>query len=154
MLQEVCEYIHNYFIKEPKSGTYTISGGMISPADFLQEGQRFLISGSVFNDGIHTYHSSGIMDDDDSNAEPLTDEEFTGVVCGLSIPMSVVKLSGEIADWVEANKDVLNSPYQSESFGGYSYTKASGISGGGGKQDSGWQAQFGSRLNRWRKVSF
>ena len=56
-------------------------------------------------------------------------------------------------NWL-ANEDVqkaLASPYQSESFGGYSYTKASA-----GSSDSGegitWQKKFKSQLNQWRKI--
>ena len=41
------------------------------------------------------------------------------------------------------------SPYQSESFGGYSYTKASASNG----DQVDWKTVFRSRLNRWRKIS-
>ena len=66
MLQQVCEYIHNYFIKDRHESDYEIIGGTIS-LPFLKEGQRFLISGSDLNDGVYTYHADGIKDDDDAN---------------------------------------------------------------------------------------
>ena len=61
MLQQVCEHIHNYHIMRQVPGTFEIAGGTIS-LPFLLEGQRFLIEGSALNDGVYTYHESGIKD--------------------------------------------------------------------------------------------
>lgn len=154
MLQEICEHIHNYFIKDVQSGMYTIADGVISPAPALKEGQRFLITGSDLNDRMCTYHANGITNDDDSAGAGLADEVFSGAICGLSVPPQVTALSAEITEWVGKYGAVVNSPYQSESFGGYSYTKASGNATSGGTGTAGWQDVFASRLNRWRKVSF
>lgn len=136
MLEQILDYINNYFEKEKKSGTFEIQSGLLN-ADFLQDGQYYRITGSVFNDGIHKY-----PDND------LDDEIFTGDVWAMAVPRSVVALSVEIEDWVSQHADVLNSPYQSESFGGYSYSKGSGKNGSA----LGWKDVFGSRLNRWRKI--
>lgn len=153
MLQQVCEFIHNYFIHEEHDGQFTISGGVISPISFMTEGQRFLISGSVLNDGMYTYHAAGIKNDDDSKAVGLQDETWAGTIYALAVPPAVKALSAEISSWVESNGVNANSPYQSESvIGVYSYTKATGGSGAGGAVT--WQDVFGSQLNRWRKVSF
>ena len=156
MLQSICEYIHNYFINDDcrVSGTFTISNGAVSSLDFLKEGQRFLIAGSDLNDGVYTYHSDGLTNDDDNAGAGLSDETFNGAVCGLSVPPQVIALSAEIQDWVEKYGSVINSPYQSESFGGYSYTRASGTKVNGTGGVAGWEDVFASRLNRWRKVNF
>ena len=153
MLQQVLEYIHNYFIKESYSDSFTISSGMIS-LPFLQEGQRFWITGSVLNDGVYTYHSAGIKNDDDNAlAVGLQDETWAGTICALAVPPAVIALSAEIKAWVVSNGDAVNSPYQSENvIGVYSYTKATGGTGAGGAVT--WQDVFGGQLNRWRKVSF
>ena len=151
MLQEVCEHIHNYFIKESHDGSYEIADGMISPS-FVKEGQRFLIVGSVFNDGIYTYHAAGITNDDDANAAGLQDETWAGTICALAVPPAVIALSEEIKAWVDEYGATINSPYSSESvLGVYSYTKDK--SGNNGDSAS-WQGVFRDRLNRWRKVSF
>ena len=152
MLQQVCESIHNFFILSPNPGTYTIDNGTISPIPALAEGQRFWVVGSALNDGVYTYHANGITNDDETEAADLKAESFSGSVCALGIPRDVIALSKEIADWVAANSEALNSPYTSESFGGYSYTKAtaSGSDAGGALT---WQNQFKSRLNPYRKVS-
>ena len=151
MLQQVLEHIHNRFIKTPYVGKYSISGGVISPLDFLIEGQRFWITGSVLNDGVYTYHADGCKDDDDVNVAGFADEDFTGVICALAVPPAVIALSADILGWVSKYGDIVNSPYTSESFGGYSYTRASG-SGTGGNAAAGWQDVFESRLNAWRKI--
>lgn len=151
MLTSVLEHIHNYFIKSNSPGTYSLTGGGI-PLTFA-EGQRFLISGSVLNDGVYTYHAAGIKNDDDKAGAGLSEETFTGVICGLAVPPQVIALSAEIAEWVATYGNVVNSPYTSESFGGYSYTRASSTTAGGSGA-AGWQEVFAGRLNRWRKVAF
>lgn len=154
MLQQICEHIHNYFIKTQFVGEFTISDGAISPDLSLKEGQRFLIEGSDLNDGIYTYHAAGITDDDDIARAGLADEIFTGSVYGLAVPPQLITLSAEIYTWVGKYGDVINSPYQSESFGGYSYARASGAGANGNTSPAGWKDVFADRMNRWRKVSF
>ena len=153
MLQQVLEYIHNYFRKEPKQGAFTISGGVISPDLSLKEGQRFWIIGSDLNDGVYTYHAEGIKNDDDNEAAGLQDETFAGTICALGIPPAVIALSGEISQWVANNSAVLNSPMQSESFNGYSYTLKSGVGSraDGGNGPLSWRDIYGKRLERWRR---
>ena len=100
MLQQICEEVHNFFISEPYVGSWSISGGMIS-LPFLMDGQRFWITSSVFNDGVYTYHSNGIKNDDDNAAAGLSDEDWSGTICAMAVPPKVIALSGEISSWVE-----------------------------------------------------
>lgn len=139
MLEQILDYIHNYFVKEVYTGRFVISGGSID-VDFLQENQFFKIVGSVFNDGVYQYPTS-----------VLADETFDGAVWAMAIPPAVIALSTEVEDWVSKYGAIVNTPYQSESFGGYSYTKAS--SGTDGNPTMDWRTVFGSRLNRWRKIA-
>ena len=151
MLQTICENLCNYFVQQRTEGRYEISGGTISLP--LLDGQRFLIQGSALNDGMYTYHSTGIKDDDDTKAVGLQDETFAGTICALSVPPALIALSAEVNAWVDANGEALASPYTSESvLGVYSYSKAGGGHGAGGTV--GWMDVFGDRLKRYRKVSF
>ena len=151
MLQQVCENIHNYFIKDLHHGEFEIADATIS-LPFLLDGQRFLISGSALNDGVYTYHADGIANDDDTEEVGLQDETWTGTICALAVPPAVIALSGEVKAWVDAN-GASDSPYASENvIGVYSYTKATGGSGAGGAIT--WADVFKDRLNRWRKVAF
>ena len=156
MLQQICEHIHNYFIKDAQRGDYEIAGGVIS-LPFVKEGQRFLIIGSDLNDGIYTYHTNGtIKDDDDAEVAGLRDETFAGTICALAVPPAVLALSGEIKAWVEEYGGIMNSPYQSETvIGVYSYQKATGGRDSNNEaKPATWESTFADRLNRWRKVAF
>ena len=142
MIEQVLDYIHNYFEKDIVHGTYTIESGSIQ-VDFLQNGQYFRICGSVFNDGVYEYPVNN-----------LTDETFTGEIWAMAVPPTVIALSVEIQGWVDKYGDVMNGPYQSESFGGYTYTKkSSGGQSNNGNDASDWRSVFRSRLNHWRKIS-
>lgn len=141
MLTELCQELRNWFERKKYFGTFTIDNGGISvPA--LQDGQYFRIVGSVFNDGVHQY-----------GEDELTDEVFTGAIWAMAVPPSVIDLSERISEWSNQYGDLVSSPYQSESFGGYSYTKASS---GQGNANLGsnptWQSTFASELNKYRKI--
>ena len=151
MLQQICEEICNYFIKDRFEGRHEIADGMISLP--LLDGQRFLIQGSALNDGMYTYHDTGIMNDDDTVAVGLQDEAWAGTICALAVPPAVIALSCEVEAWVAENGESMKTPYTSESvLGVYSYTKATGGHGAGGTV--GWMDIFADKLKRWRKVSF
>ena len=114
MLEAVLIHLKNWFVvpRGVRSGMYTIKNNTLE-VPFLQNGQYFRICGSIFNDGVHKYGEAD-----------LQDETFYGTVWALAIPKSVVELAAEIEAWQKKNGDAVVSPYQSESFGGYSYTKA------------------------------
>lgn len=137
MLEQVLRHLNNWFLVEIHEGTFTVENGSIA-LPFLLTNQYFRIVGSVFNDGLHQYP-----------AVDLTDETFTGSVWALAVPKAVIDLSVEIEAWQEKNGDASVSPYQSESFGGYSYSKATDSASGGAVT---WQTAFRSRLNAWRKI--
>lgn len=144
MLTELCQELHNWFDIERHTGTFTIDNGNIT-ADFLLEGQYFRIMGSVFSDGVHQYPASDLLS-----------ETFTGSVWALAIPKAVINLATEIDAWQQkygGADSAAMSPFNSESFGGYSYSKSAGSagsnSGGGG---AGWQSVYASQLNKWRKL--
>lgn len=148
MLTELCQELHNWFDLERHTGTFEIVGGVIT-APFLVDGQYYRILGSVFNDGVHQYGH-------EAEGE-LKDESFDGAVWALGIPKAVIKLAEDIAEWQNKYGTVDSaamSPYTSESFGGYTYSKGGGSassgSGSGGGTD--WRSVFASRLNMWRKL--
>lgn len=141
MLTELCAECRNYFLahreEDIHSGRFEIISGSVN-VDFLRNGQYFRIVGSALNDGVHQY-----------GADTLADENFDGSVWAMSVPRSFVELAAEIEDWVSANASVLASPYTSESFAGYSYSKSTGKNGGSVT----WLDQFATRLNAYRRIS-
>lgn len=137
-LYDLCEEIKNFFEVDKKFDTFTIENGSLS-LDFLQEGQYFRIVGSVFNDGIYQYPT-----------DELADETFNGSIWALAIPPNVIALKSDIDSWLTAYGDKVQSPYQSESFGGYSYSKSN--SGADSTGNVTWRSAFKSSLNKWRKI--
>lgn len=135
MLERMMRYCKNYFVVNQHYGTYEIKSGKVD-LPFLMNGQYYLIEGSIFNDGVHR-----------RSEEILEDETFTGYVYALAVPKAFIELSEEIKAWCDKYADAMDSPYASESFGGYTYSKASGTD-----TADAWKKQFGSRLNAWRKV--
>lgn len=141
MLTEVCAELRNYFVTEIHEGNFEIVGGKIAPLDFLQEGQYYRIVGSVFNDGVHQYTVG------EGSPPSLVDEKFSGAVWAMAVPSSVVALTDEIKNFCESDAG-KPSPYNSESFGGYAYTKATNSDG----TPIRWQDVFKKSLNKWRKI--
>lgn len=138
MLEQVLQYANNWFLIPGGvyEDTYTVQGGEIA-LPFLTDGQYFRIMGSIFNDGLHQYGPD----------LSLTDETFDGAVWALAIPKAVVSLAEEMSEWESKNGSAASGPFQSESFSGYSYSKASGKSGG---VMTVWDA-FSSRLSAFKK---
>ncbi len=136
MLYEIMREIRNFFAAPDGyyDGTYTISGGAVD-LPFLTSGQYFLIEGSALNDGVYVYPCAD-----------LHNETFTGTITALQPPTDFLALVDEITAYQSKNGTI--SPYQSESFGGYSYTRATNKNG----DAAGWRDAFRGRLNVWRKV--
>lgn len=139
MLTEICAETRNYFLvpNGVHTGTFAVRDGSIAPLDFLQDGQYFRIVGSVFNDGVYQYPSAD-----------LSDETFEGAVWAMAVPPYVIALAAEIEDWTKSDA-AKPSAYQSESFGGYSYTRATATNG----TPLTWQSVFAKQLNRFRRMS-
>ena len=143
MIGQICAEVKNYFVQpdaDIHAGNYTIENGTLSPIPFVQVGQYYRIVGSALNDGIYKHGFDDLA---------LQDEEFFGTVWSMRVPKDFIALCSEIEAWTEKNSVALSGPYQSESFAGYSYSKASGSGGAA----YGWQDQFKNKLNRYRKLS-
>ena len=137
-LTDLCGELNNYFDVLRIYGEFTITNNSIDLSDYnVHEGQYIRIVGSTFNDGVHPYPVYG-----------LKDEKFRGAVWAMAVPSSVIAQITEINQWEATNQSTLNSPYQSESFGGYSYTLKTENAEGG----LNWQTHFRRKLYRWRKV--
>lgn len=148
MLTQICQYLRNWFDKKADGTSYPkyIGDFIINEGEIgldLAVGTYIRIMGSLFNDGVHRYGNAN-----------LTDEEFNGEVWVMSIPKSVLDAAIWADKWLEVNggaDSAANSPFTSESFGGYSYSKAASISGSGGTSVF-EQAYMINALAPWRKI--
>lgn len=140
-INDFCEETKNWFDYERSFGIFEIKNGTIVIPD-MQNGQYFRICDSVFNDGVYQYPASG-----------LKDEVFDGAIWYMKVPPDVETLIADMTTWETANADAINSPYQSESFGGYSYSLKTGQSSSG-KGDGSVNAftHFADKVDRYRKV--
>lgn len=152
MLTEIFAWLRNWFPRSQLLGTFVIEGGNLrltydDGAAFsnvpLVNGQYFRIINSNLNDGVYKYPETH-----------LADETFDGAVWTMGVPPAVIAIIKDIKDWQDKYGGVDStamSPYTSESFGGYSYTKANG---GDADNSAGasWQSVFGKRLSHWRKI--
>lgn len=154
MLTELCQYLKNWFELDQISGKVTITGGTITVVSdsllyggtrpTILPGQYIHIEGSVYNNGVFQY-----------GEDDLTDETFDGTVWLMGVPQTIIDLDAEITAWrqkYEAISSPAMSPFNSESFKGYSYSKGT-VSGGSGAESAlGWQTVFYNRLAPWRKI--
>lgn len=138
-LFELLMYLRNFFpgMKWQFFGEEITEKRLSLPG--LENGDYYLIEGSRRNSGIHIYGDTD-----------LRNETFTGIVTEICVPAEVLSLLDEINAWQEKNAEALASPYQSESFGGYSYTK-SNANGNSGEALT-WRTAFAPRLRAWRKL--
>lgn len=148
MLTWICQYLRNWFTAyEPKLvGTFAITANGVEynntdASAFFKTGQYVRVIGSTFNDGVHQWGAFTAW-------HP---ETFTGAIWGMAVPQEIIDLSEEIEAWCGKYAEAQNSPYTSESFAGYSYTKASGNASTGASTAT-WQDVFASRLAPWRKI--
>lgn len=156
-LTDLCAKTRNWFDDKPKHfGKFNLTD--TTTMDFLHEGQFYRIIGDVTNDSLKLSYNSVVycdtIDGELRLCELSTPEsveklngELDGAIWELSIPKDFVMLWIEIYNYEQKNADILNSPFQSESFGGYSYSKANGSNGALTVWDN-----FASDIARWQKI--
>jgi hypothetical protein len=150
MLEEICAEIKNWFTyrSDIYIGDYEITDGVISPSVDFKEAEYIRILGSRKNAGVHKLNTeTGLFDLEDESS-------FHGSIWLMSPPRDFLALCRCIESWQKqygSADSAAMSPYQSESFGGYSYTKASG-SASGESQYPTWQKMYADQLRRWRRI--
>lgn len=146
MLNQVCAEIKNYFTweKDKHFGDWQIVDGLITPS-FDIPTDYIRIVGSHLNDGVHKLSDTDLVDE----------EKFHGAIWVMSPPADFLALVAEIQEWQDANggaDSAAMSPFQSESFGGYSYSKGGGSGESGSSSVPTWQSTYASRLNIYRRI--
>lgn len=130
------KYPHCEYFSHLEFGKFNIEGGSIAPLDFLKEGQYFRIVGSTFNDGVYKYPT-----------QELTDEIFDGAIWACEFPPDFLALASNIEKYIESDTG-KKTAYTSESFGGYSYSKATNSKG----VPLTWEDVFADELSIYKKI--
>lgn len=144
MLTEICQYLHNYFDYERHYGDISIIGQSVfcdGKEIDIESGQYF----ALFRNRIPL----GVF-----QKSELTDKSFTGSVWLMDVPKAITDADAWAETWKANNMAAgseANSVYQSESFGGYSYSKGNNSKGKVGASifDN---AQFAAMLAPYRKL--
>ena len=141
-MEELMNYCNNYFYNFREYGKYIINNKSIKIKGKYIKGQYIKIVGSILNDGVYKVdgYINGFI-----TIEGLEDEVFEGYICSLSVPKNFIKLSEEINQFKETDKP---SSYTSESFGNYSYSKATNKNG----IPLRWTDVFMSEIKQYRKI--
>lgn len=146
-LSRICAVLRNYFVRTEHDvyvKTYEIDNHVVTPSDFLQEGQYFRIVGSVFNDGVYKWG-------DPNDMAKLKDETFDGAMWAMRVPQSFLDLVAEY-DRLNAKIEELalvSAGFASESFDGYSYT----LSSGAPAELLQWKNRLDAEFNQYRRIS-
>lgn len=137
-IARMCDEVNNYFTSrnDMHFGKFEIKEGVLTPSFNLIEGQYFRIINSVLNDGVYQY---GI------DTDRLMEETFDGAVWCMKVPRAFIELSEKVEKFEKENE---KTAYTSESFGGYSYSKATNSNG----VAVGWQDVFANDLKKFRKL--
>ena len=150
MLLEICGYLKNFFVDTNYTGHITVVDGTVfcdGKEIAIAQDQYFTLVNEKAKSilGIYKYGKG-----------ELKDRDIAGAVWLMDVPDDLLALAGEITAWMEKYGGVESmalSPFNSESFAGYSYSKASGSSSDNSNNGTPmWVSQFGGRLARWRRI--
>ena len=141
-MDKILAYLKNYFYRFGEKGVYTIADNQIEVRGNYVAGQYIRITGSLLNDTVVKVES---VEDNVLTLTEAINEVFDGVIYSLAIPRDLIGLVEEIKAY---EKDTPKGGYISESFGNYSYSKATGENGG----VADWKDVFKSELKPYRKI--
>ena len=143
-MEKILKVINNFFYRFYESGYYGIETNSIEVKGRYVKGQYIRIIGSMLNDGV--YKVDSVIDNMIMLDAELLDEVFKGNICSLAIPKDLIDLEVKVSEFNAKNKP---SAITSESFQGYSYSKATGNNG----TPATWQDVFANDLKPYRKMN-
>lgn len=147
MIDEICGEIRNYFVyKDDKVfGDFQVVNGALVPSVNIPS-DYIRIVGSRKNNGVHKVSEMTLKD------EPT----FHGAIWFMNPPDEFLAIVEEIKAWQAKHGDIDSpamSPFNSESFGGYSYSKGyPSVGSAGSASGADWRSVYASRLKQYRRI--
>lgn len=135
---DVMREVNNYFESIRDEGLFTIRGGVLSPSDWLLDGDWIAVSGARRASGVHCLETG-------KRLPGCADECFRGEVWALSPPPAFLALCEEIAAWCRTQP---SGSVRRESFGGYSRELTADAQG----KPLSWQKRFEAELRPYRRM--
>jgi hypothetical protein len=143
MLQNILDYLNNYFVRTRELFTAVVSDGITGTfSKTYAIGQYISIDNTLINNGV--YKITGVSTSKLTLDATLTAETVTGVVWGLAIPKVVLTLATEIASYDSTSQKGV----MSESQGNRSISYGNGTTSG----SSNWQSVYKSNLMPYKKI--
>ena len=142
-MNKILRYLNNYFYKFGEKGLIKIEENKIQVNGKYLVGQYIKLEGSTMNDTVLKVIS---VVDNQITVTGAYNEEFEGVIYSLAVPRDLIELEEKIKEFEATNKP---SNLNAESFGGYSYSKASNGKGG----VASWKDIFFDDLKPYRKLT-
>ena len=161
MLEQILAHLNNWFVRYSYTGNVTVSadGAVLAPSEaaaILQPGRWYRILDSDFHDGVYQVPEEEPEEEpeekEEAEAEEPEEEQGETFYCtlwALDVPPGLLSIAAEMEAWQAKYGDVMSSPYQSESFGGYSYSKA-GVSSSNSGTATVW-TQFADVLAPYKR---
>ena len=145
-----CRCIDSMIISEER-GDYEIEDGKITLTGTYLVGQWIHLQGSVLNDGVYSIKGAvegvySLSNGTDNEILTQDKEAFTGVARGLRIDSAFITLAREVLEFNQTQGKP--SALTSESFGKYSYTRATDANG----MVATWKQVFATRLHPYRMM--
>lgn len=136
----ICHSVNNYFPKEIKTGEFELTTET-APVSML-DGQYFRVKGSILNDGVYQNNAESLA--------TIVPETFKGTITLMAVPKDFIGLCNEIDSFNAKifELGMADTGFTSESFGGYSYSKAANLSGALQQQYNG----IVKRLSAYRRI--
>ncbi|MGL5646712.1 MAG: hypothetical protein ACRDDY_02580 [Clostridium sp.] len=141
-MERILNHINNHFYLFFENADFEITSGYILVKGKYIVGQYIKIKGSLLNDGVYKVDR---IEENKVFINGLVDESFNGTVFQLGIPRDLIKLEEEIKEFNTNNKP---TNVTSESFGGYSYSKATGSNG----VPLDWTRVFSNSLKPYKRM--
>lgn len=141
-MQKILDYLHNYFYTFGEKGLFNIVDNQITVKGKYIQGQYIKLEGSIMNDSVYKVIS---YSENKITVEGAINEEFKGIIYSLAVPKELIELETKIKEY-EANK--TKSDIISESFGNYSYSRATNSNG----DIADWKDVFKTDLKPYRAM--
>ena len=129
---DVMRHVRNYFVRCSLSGSWTHTGGRLTPAEDFAPGMWIAVTGEDAPRGVFQLDEQGGIPD-------LGEKSWQGVIHRLEPPADFLRLCGDISCWAAANPDPAVT---AEALGDYRVSRRA----------IPWESAFAPALHPYRRM--
>lgn len=131
-VSDVMRHVRNYFVRAALCGSWTHTGGRLTPAEDFAPGMWIAVTGEDAPRGVYQL-------DEQLGIPGLGERSWQGVICILEPPADFLRLCGDIGCWAAANPDPAVT---AEALGDYRQ----------GRRALTWESAFAPALHPYRRM--